>query len=49
MLLDGVFEEVDKGIAAVEINATAGLGGSRQVIVGIEPRIGLAAFGCSVQ
>ena len=49
MLLRAVIEKVDKRIAAVQIDAAAGLRGSSQVVVGIEPRIGLAALGCSVQ
>jgi hypothetical protein len=44
-----VFQKVDKGIAAVEINPAAGLRGSNKIIVGIEPAIGLAALGCSIQ
>ena len=49
ILLHAVFEKVDKRIAAVEMNAAASLGGPSQVVVGIEPRIGLASLGCSVQ
>ena len=49
MLLRAVFEKVDKRIAAVAVNAAAGLRGSSQVIVGIEPWIRLAALGGSVQ
>ena len=41
MLLRAVIEKVDKRIAAVEINAAAGLRGSSQVVVGIEPGLGL--------
>lgn len=49
MLLRAVFQKVDKRIATVKINPSAGLGGSGQIVVGIEPWIGLAALGCAVQ
>lgn len=49
IFLRAVFQKVDERIAAVKINPAASLGGSRQVVVGIKPWIGLAALGCSVQ
>ena len=49
VFLRALFEKVDKGIAAVEIDPAAGLRGSSQVVVGIEPGIGLAALSGSVQ
>ena len=48
MFLRTVFQKVDKRIAAVMIYPSSGLRGSGQVVVGIEPCVGLAALGRSV-